>query len=119
MDEFARTWRIEFYSDSRERIPAYEFIQSLAPQDHAACLRALDLLAHYGPRLSMPHARHIEGKLWELRAGPGRLFYFLDVGQTFIVVHGYRKKSQRAPKREVQTAIRRMNELLGGSSNVR
>ena len=108
----ANRWRVEFYSDDRGRIPAYEFVTSLAPGEHAAALRALDLLAQYGPRLGMPHARPIEGRLWELRAGPGRLFYFLYTGERFIVLHGYRKKTQRASRREIDTALRRMNEVL-------
>jgi len=111
--EPSRAWRIEFYSDHRGRVPAYEFIEGLAPHEHAAALRALDLLARYGPRLSIPHARHIEGRLRELRAGPGRLFYFLHLGETFVILHGYRKKSQKASRQEAETAIRRMNDLLG------
>lgn len=106
-------WRVGFYTDRRGTVPAYEFIESLAPHEHAAALRALDLLVRYGPALSMPHARHVEGKLWELRAGASRLFYFLHLGEEFIVLHGYRKKSQQAPRREVETAVRRMYDVIG------
>ena len=106
-------WQTEFHVDGRGQAPAYEFVDRLAPLEHAAALRAIDLLARYGPRLWMPHARRIEGRPWELRAGPGRLFYFLHLGQTFIILHGYRKKSQKAPKREVDTAMRSLNEWLG------
>jgi phage-related protein len=113
MEDPSDAWRVEFYTDDRGRIPAYEFIESLVPGGHAACLRAIDPLARYGPRLTMPHARHVEGKLWELRAGPGRLSYFLRMGRTFVILHAYRKASQRAPRREIETAARRMNELLG------
>jgi phage-related protein len=112
--EFNHIGRIEFYADYRGRAPAYEFIGNLPPQEHAAALRALDLLVRYGLRLGMPHARHIEGPLWELRAGPIRLLYFLHLGQAFVILHGYRKQSQKAPRREIETAIRRMNELLEG-----
>ena len=109
----AKLWPIEFYADARGQAPAYEFIESLAPGEHAAALRVLDLLARYGPRLGMPHACHVEGALWELRAGPGRLFYFLCLGERFIILHGYRKRTPKMPKREIETALRRMNEVLG------
>jgi phage-related protein len=59
----------------------------------------------------MPYASHIEGPLWELRAGAGRLFCFMDTGERFILLHAYRKKSQKAPRREIDTALRRMREF--------
>ena len=108
-----KRWPVEFYEDGRGRLPAYEFIERLPPREHAAALWTLDLLAQYGPGLRMPHARHIEGALWELRAGAGRLFYFLCLGERFIVLHGYRKRTPKAPRREIEMAIRRMNEILG------
>ena len=95
-------------------MPAYEFIESVGAPTHAAVLRVLDLLQEYGPQLSMPYARHVEGDLWELRAGAARLFYFLHAGRRFIVLHGYRKKSSKTPKKELATAQRRMIDLLEG-----
>jgi phage-related protein len=108
-----RTWTVGFYQDARGTIPAYEFLAGLAPKAHAAALRALDLLACYGPLLGMPHARHVDGALWELRAGSTRLFYFRSAGSRFIVLHGYRKATPKAPRREIETARRRMGELVG------
>jgi phage-related protein len=104
-------WRVEFYVDDRGLIPAYEFINSLSPREHAAAMREIDLLVRYGTSLTMPYVRHIEGSLWELRPGSIRLFYFLYTGNTFIILHGYRKKGDKAPTREIDTAMRRMNEF--------
>jgi phage-related protein len=71
----------------------------------------LDLLQEFGPLLGMPHARPV-GDLWELRAGPGRLFYFAYMGRRFIILHGYRKQGPKAPKREIETAMRRWADFL-------
>lgn len=60
----------------------------------------------------MPHARHIQGKLWELRPGGVRLFYFAYIKDQFVILHGYRKQSMKAPEREIALAMRRMEELL-------
>jgi len=105
-------WFVEFYKDRRGRVPAYEFIEGLDTRAHAAALRVLDLLQGFGTRLSMPHARHIEGSLWELRPGGNRLFYFLHTGRRFIILHGYRKKGRRTPRKEIATAKRRMQDFL-------
>ena len=110
MDSAPGPWRIEFHTDTRGRSPALEFIESLRAKEHAAMARVLALLREYGPQLSQPYTRQIEGKLWELRAGSGRLFYFLYIGKRFIILHGYRKKTQRAPRKEIDRAKRYMAE---------
>ncbi len=74
-------------------------------------LRVIDLLKEFGVKLGMPHARPIAG-MWELRAGAGRCFYVSHHGQRFIILHGYRKKSQSAPRKEIETAKRRWTEFL-------
>ena len=60
-------WVIENYQDPRGRIPVDDYVMALPPKDQARILRAMDLLADYGPMLRMPHARHLRGKIWELR----------------------------------------------------
>ncbi len=32
--------------------------------------------------------------------------------QEFVILHGYRKQSQKAPDREIEIAMRRMQELM-------
>lgn len=104
-------WSVEFYVDARDRAPALEFLKSLPKQDQAELLRVLDLLAEFGLKIGMPHARPIEG-MWELRGGSGRLFYVAYTGRRFIVLHGYRKQSQAAPRHEIETAQRRWADFL-------
>jgi phage-related protein len=104
-------WVVEFYKDRRGRIPVEEFLNTLPVRERLEVLRVIDLLEVYGLALGMPHARPISG-MWELRAGPGRVFYVAAVGRRFILLHGYRKKSQAAPQREIETARRRWAELL-------
>jgi phage-related protein len=62
----------------------------------------------------MPHAKHLNGKLWELRPGANRFFYFAYVGRRFVILHAYRKQSQKAPLRELAVAERRLAEVLTG-----
>jgi phage-related protein len=104
-------WRVEFYRDRRGRVPVEDFLDLLPERERSESLRVIDLLEVYGLALGMPHARPIAG-MWELRAGPGRIFYVAAVGRRFILLHGYRKKSQSAPQREIEIAQRRWAELL-------
>jgi phage-related protein len=105
-------WKIIFYTDRRGKCPPLEFIESLPKAEQAKIRNALRLLREFGTTLSMPHARPIQGKVWELRPGGIRLFYFAYFEKQFVILHGYRKKSNQAPVREIEVALRRMNELL-------
>jgi phage-related protein len=114
-----RGWSLEFYTDARGQSPALNFMTSLQGKERSALLRALDLLLEFGPALPFPHTSHVDGPIWELRAGQGRLFYFAYVERRFVVLHGYYKKSQKAPKREIETAHRRLADFLEQEDNGR
>ena len=105
-------WKILFYEDRRGKTPALVYINNLPTRDKVKVFNILRLLEEFGTSLSMPHARRIEGKLWELRPGDNRLFYCLHDGKQFVILHGFRKKTMQTPEKEIQTALRRMNELL-------
>jgi hypothetical protein len=62
-------WQIHFYENRRGRSPVLEFINRLPAGDRAKINNTLRLLEEFGIQLGMPHARRIEGKLWELRPG--------------------------------------------------
>jgi len=104
-------WTVEFYSDRHGRSPAREFLRSLNERERAEALRLIRLLREQGIKLGMPYARPIRS-MWELRPGPNRFFYVAVQGRRFVVLHGYRKQSQAAPQREIETARRRWADLL-------
>lgn len=66
----------------------------------------------------MPYARHLRGKVWELRvkaAGNAyRLLYAAVVGRRFVLLHGFSKKTDKTPAREIETAERRLADYLEG-----
>ena len=87
-------------------------MNALSARDRAKVNNVLRLLEEFGTDLGMPHARRIKGRLWELRPADNGLFYFLQVEHQFIILHGYRKRSMKAPEKEISTALRRMQEFL-------
>ena len=48
--------------------------------------------------------KHLEDGIWELRPGNNRVFYFFYENNTFVLLHQFRKKSQKTPKREIVKA---------------
>lgn len=73
----------------------------------------------FGLNLGMPHSRAMGDGLFELRLkskeGIVRVFYCTVVAQRIVVLHSFVKKSQKTPKKELETARRRMREVKGKS----
>ena len=91
--------------------PAIGFIRTLPVKMREKALRGVELLERFGPYLPLPHARKLRGyDLWELRVRQGsnicRLFYFESRSVTFVVTSGYKKKSTRTNRKELDRAIR-------------
>jgi len=77
--------------------------------------RLVELLMAFGPDLRMPHSRALGGGLFELRAhgreGIGRAFFCFVIGRRVIVLHAFIKKTEGTPKREMDIARRRRQEV--------
>ena len=56
--------------------------------------------------------KHIEDDLWELRPLSNRIFFFYWKDNKFVLVHHYIKKSQKAPKKEIEKAKRNIKDWL-------
>jgi phage-related protein len=70
-----------------------------------------------GPaELPSTSVKHLEGKLWELRItgrdGIARAIYVSLSGRRLSVLQVFVKKTQRAPKEELELARRRMKAIM-------
>lgn len=110
------SWSIEYYQSGNGRYPVEEFINSLEKKSQARIARTLDLLEEFGIDLGMPYAKHLEKQLWELRVRLGRnryrIIYFLHTEKTFIMLHGFTKKTDIVPRAELGTAEKRRDDYL-------
>ncbi len=63
-----------------------------------------------------PYVKHLEGPVWEMRLkgrdGIARAAYVTATGRRVVVVHVFRKKTQKAPRREIELALRRAKEVV-------
>jgi len=66
-------------------------------------------------RVHEPYVKHLEGPLWEMRmsgrSGIARAVYVTVVGRRVVVVHVFEKKTQKTPRREIETALKRAKEV--------
>ena len=73
------------------------------------------MMLEFGANLGMPHTRAMSDGLFELRVkgkeGIARVFYCTLVGQRIIMLHGFVKKSQQTPPKELKLARQRLAEV--------
>ena len=72
----------------------------------------IELLQNYGTRLPDTVTKHIEDNSWELRPGNNRIFYFFCDKNDFVLLHSFRKKTQKTPRREIEKAKSERDDYL-------
>ncbi|CAM5789690.1 type II toxin-antitoxin system RelE/ParE family toxin [Castellaniella caeni] len=103
-------WRVKL-------LPVAEDELMTIPADMRAWfLHISELLEELGPQnVGMPHVRHLEGKLWEMRMtgrdGIGRAVYVARTGRVLRMLHVFVKKTQKAPRKNIEIAYERLRSL--------
>ena len=96
--------------------PLEDWIRSLKPEERVEAILVVELLDVHGNDLAMPHARHIEAGVWELRAHVRRVqlrvLYFHWKGRTFGLLHGFAKRTATTPRADVRLALDRRSVWL-------
>lgn len=108
-------YNIEFYENSTGTSELWNFMEELrqkaeSSKDARIQLKQIrlhiQLLANNGTHLPNNITKHIENDLWELRPGNNRVLYFYFKNNTFVLLHHFRKKTQKTPKSEIEKAFR-------------
>ncbi|WP_338421378.1 type II toxin-antitoxin system RelE/ParE family toxin [Acetobacter conturbans] len=92
-------------------------IAELPPKLQARLIRLMEMVERLGlEQLHEPHVKHLDGKLWELRAkaaeGIARGIYVAVTGRRVVVLHVLVKKTQKTPKRALALAQERMKYVV-------
>jgi len=115
---------IVFYiKKNTNKCPVKEFIEKLQAKDRAkilACLKNVEELGFDCPRVQF---RQIQGQLWEIKirsASSGFRIFYVSMKKKInilVLLHAYKKQSQKAPKKEIEIAEQRMFEVLDNEKN--
>ena len=100
---------IKIFDSSLER-----FISSLEKNTIAKVLRVIDLLEEFGYSLEAPHTKKIADDIFELRIRGKqeiRILYTFQK-QSVVLLHGFVKKTQKIPKKEVDIAKGKMRRCI-------
>ena len=101
--------KVVYFETSRGDQPVRDYVESLAEKERAKVKALIDYLSEKVV-LNEPHAKKFSGYpgLYELRPGSHRIFYCYH-GGVLVLLHAFRKKSNKTPQREMDTAYNRMN----------
>lgn len=107
-------WNFSFYNEALAKE-----VMNLPRHSLAKVYTILCRLKDYGMSAQrMPHMRHLQDGLWEVRAiaadGSIRIFYCWVSTSNFVLLHMFKKKSQETPKHELEKALKRMKEVQNG-----
>jgi phage-related protein len=62
-----------------------------------------------------PYVKHLEGPVWEMRLkgrdGIARAAYVTVKDRRVVVVHVFRKKTEKTPRRDIEFALRKAKEV--------
>jgi len=109
-------WGIVFYVTRGGEEPVREFLEGLDLRTQARFAWSIEQLRIRNTQAREPLVRHLEEKLWELRRESRtniyRLFYSFLAGRRILFVHGFQKKTQRTPRREIEIAQARLADFL-------
>lgn len=105
------SWSVETLNEVVDRE-----LEALSVDMQARFVRIVELIETLGlPRVSLPHVRHLKGPLWEMRmrgrAGIARAIYVTASGMRVVVVRVFVKKTQTTPRREINLALERAQEV--------
>ena len=89
-------------------VTVIEFLDSLDIKMRQKMLRSIQALQDMGISLRMPLSESLDDGIFELRAKTGtnisRVMYFFVVGDRAVLTHGFIKKTQKTPPREIKRA---------------
>lgn len=97
-------YTVEFYENDRGVSELWDFLEELriksasnkdARIQYKQIVLYIQLLQDNGTRLSENVTKHLMDGIWELRPGNNRVFYFCWRGDRFVLLHQFRKKSQK------------------------
>jgi len=104
-------WSVQFLDDGVRAA-----LEALPDDIQAKFLRISRLIESAGlAKVHEPYVKHLEGEVWEMRMkgkdGIARAAYVTAAGHRVVVVHVFVKKTQKTPRRGIETALRRAKEV--------
>ena len=112
---------VEFYEKENGESDVWNFLEELREKSatnkdariqYRQIVLYIELLQNNGTRQPDNITKHIIENIWELRPGNNRVFYFYHKNDTFVLLHHFRKTTQKPPQREIEQALAERNDYI-------
>lgn len=111
--------KVIYYTTITEESPVKDFIRSLSAAQRTKISRIFTYIELYGLTIAINHVKKLSGTpLWEIRIlgrDSTRILYATVKKDTILLLHGFVKKSQKTPVREIDTTNKRLEEWVNRS----
>jgi len=116
-NESTKEYNVKFYKEAEtDRSPVLDYIKNLREKDEAKILKYIEFLRINKGYLDEPYSKHIRGKIRELIVDFGhnrhRIFYFIFIKKTIILLHAFLKKTSKTPTLEIKKAEENYKNIL-------
>ena len=115
-------YTIEFYRKKNGECPVLDYMRSLNQENSKDSRINLNKISQYikvlenmGTRAGEPFMKHLNGDIWELRPIRNRIFFAAVRESSFVLLHHFLKTTQKTPAREIEQAVRELNDYLNRS----
>lgn len=107
-------WKVIYFVSSSGENPVSRFINSCSKPQQVKILRVLSHFEEYGIQAVIPHIKKLTGTpFWEIRIlGKDniRIIYIIEIGNLILLLHGFFKKRQKTPPKEIEICYKRYHE---------
>ena len=107
--------QVIFFRTELGNEPVREWLKSL-PRDDRKTIGEDVKTVQFGWPLGMPIVRKMDKELWEVRSRLdnriARILFTIDENM-MVLLHGFIKKSQKTPQKDLEVAKRRLAQLRG------
>lgn len=104
-----------FYRSASGAEPVREWLKALPEEDRKTIGKDVATVEFAWP-VGMPLCRSLQGAIWEVRSslqhGRTSRVLFFNLNSQMVLLHGFIKKTQQTPAKDLLIADKRMKEVL-------
>ncbi|EVX44293.1 hypothetical protein U271_01855 [Staphylococcus aureus F70893] len=117
---FMKSIAFKTLQDNNGESDFINFIYSIEEKDRIKLLKTIEKIENNGFHIAtrMEWIKKLDNGIYEIRSKFGsniqRAIYFQKVNNEYIITHGFTKKSQKTPSREIEHAKRMIEKYKRG-----
>lgn len=103
-------WKVSYYNEG-----VIAEVRGWPEKMRGKYLHTVELIETHGAQLGKAFTKPLKAGLFEIRVkakeGIGRAFFCYELKHEIIILHAFRKKAQKTPRKELNIAMNRMRQV--------